>query len=194
MKATVKFENERNVSAEMLSSTAITDLTGIDVVLTDGRVIKVKVNFDTVEVENDFTTRNVIIDNSSTVGDVHVLMLKGEKGDKGDPGQSGVDIVRFDTTANWNAQRSLIAAEGVVYVYTDYERIDQVDIPAIKVGDGTSYLIDMPFVSGNKTALQNHIEDTNIHVTAEERLFWNNKVTCFLSSGQEETLVFTKGE
>jgi len=104
------------------------------------------------------------------------------------------NIVHSDTTANWNAQRDLIAKRGHIYTYTDYKTINGVDIPGIKIGDGTSYLIDMPFVQGNSTAFDRHISDMSMHVTAEDRLFWNDKVTCFLSAGDAENLVFTKSQ
>lgn len=97
-----------------------------------------------------------------------------------------------DTTANWDAQRDLIAKKDCIYVYSDYQTIDGVNIPAIKVGDGTTYLIDLPFVMGNDMTLNDHINDTNVHIQPGEREFWNNKVTCFLSASNEEIIVFTK--
>ena len=104
------------------------------------------------------------------------------------------DIVHIDTTAHWNAQSQLIAESGHVYVYLDYTIIDDEPIPAIKVGDGTSYLIDMPFVAGNDELWNEHINNTVIHVTAADKVFWNNKVTCFLSAVDAENLVFTTAE
>ena len=100
--------------------------------------------------------------------------------------------IHTDTTANWNTQVSLIAEENHLYIYTDYQVVGGANIPGIKIGDGTSYLIDLPFIDGNVTVLNNHINDSSIHITEDERLFWNDKVTCFLSQGQEETLIFTK--
>lgn len=102
------------------------------------------------------------------------------------------DILHIDTTENWNLQADLIAKAGHIYVYTDYEIINGVPVPAFKVGDGLAFLIDIPFASGNATDLVTHIQDDVVHVTDEERLFWNNKVTCFLSQGDSETIVFTK--
>ena len=56
--------------------------------------------------------------------------------------------------------------------------------PAIKIGDGTSYLIDLPTVNG-------------LSVSEAEKLFWNNKITCYLVAIDEEdihenNLVFSK--
>lgn len=104
----------------------------------------------------------------------------------------GLDIVHIDTTANWNAQRELVSQMGHVYVYTDYMVVNGSFVSGIKIGDGNAFLIDIPFIGGNTTELYNHENNTSIHVTDEERIVWNNKVTCFLSSGTEETVVFTK--
>lgn len=55
--------------------------------------------------------------------------------------------IQYDTTANWDAQVQLIAERGTFYVYSDHS-VDENDnpVPGLKIGDGTSYLIDMPFV------------------------------------------------
>ena len=102
------------------------------------------------------------------------------------------NFIHFGTTAYWNAQTSIISKEGHLYVYTDYETVDGVDIPAMKVGDGKAYLIDLPFLDGNQTALLNHIADTSVHITETERTFWNNKVTSYINFDDEENLVLTK--
>ncbi|MDD6561361.1 MAG: hypothetical protein PUF17_10430 [Lactimicrobium massiliense] len=100
--------------------------------------------------------------------------------------------IHVDTSEHWNAQRDLIAKKNHLYVYTDYVTEDGVKIAGIKVGDGKAYLIDTPFIVGNTSLLEKHINDKIAHITKEERDFWNNKVTCFLSAGDAETIVFTK--
>ena len=100
--------------------------------------------------------------------------------------------IHIDTTENWNAQKTLVAKKGHLYIYSDYRTIGGIDVAAMKVGDGNAYLIDIPFLCGNSTALDNHIADSESHITQEERLFWNNKVTCFMSNGDEESIVFSK--
>ena len=66
-------------------------------------------------------------------------------------------------------------------------------IPAVKIGDGLAYLIDLPFIDASVTRLMEHINNTQIHITQAEREFWNNKVRCdddgLIQGG--ETLVFT---
>ena len=99
--------------------------------------------------------------------------------------------ILYNTTAAWNAERDRIGERGTIYVYTDY-RLDEESslyIPGLKLGDGTSYLIDLPFIDATLTE---HINDTSVHITEEERAFWNSKVRCYYSSIiDDETIIFT---
>ena len=98
-----------------------------------------------------------------------------------------------DTTANWNAHPTFIPERGEVIIYTDHGTIkdefgQDVNVPGVKVGDGSAYLIDLPFVGTDVryqilTELRMHSGNTNIHVTAEEKEFWNNKLNCLVSNG-----------
>ena len=94
------------------------------------------------------------------------------------------------TTEEWNAQTLLIASEGVFYVYSDHGTdADGNDVPGVKIGDGTSYLIDMPFVGDDIAAtLAAHIADTIVHITADEREAWNGKLTADIDG---ENLIFS---
>ena len=118
-------------------------------------------------------------------------------GDSGGGGGTGNANVYRDYTASWNAKTRLIAEEGAIYVYLDHAKIDNGNgiytiYPAIKIGDGTSYLIDMPFVDGELSPMiQNHINNNIRHVTAEEKDFWNNKWRGYMNSVNDENLVFT---
>jgi len=106
--------------------------------------------------------------------------------------------IYYDTKENWNAQRLLIARKKAIYVYSNYSYIeDEVGnrtyIPAIKIGDGTSYLIDMPFVSDDiRRDLMNHISQDGIHVTEHDRWFWNNKVSAYTLRNDPERLILSK--
>lgn len=104
----------------------------------------------------------------------------------------GGTSVHIDTTANWNAQSTLIGQRGHIYIYSDKDIVDGTAIPAMKVGDGSSYLIDNPFVDANTKEVYDHVTNTDIHITSLEREFWNDKVTCFMSDNDNETLVFSK--
>lgn len=97
--------------------------------------------------------------------------------------------ILFGTTAYWDAQQ-IVSVENTIYIYTDLrEDADGNNIAGIRVGDGSAYLSDLPFLD---ELYINHINDNTVHVTAEEKEFWNNKVRCYLSITDLETLVFTK--
>lgn len=97
--------------------------------------------------------------------------------------------VFYNTTEGWDKQTSLIAKKGAIYIYGDYKKAEDGNpIAGIKVGTGTAYLIDLPFTT---EIYDNHINDKTIHITGEEREFWNNKVSCFISEVQDENVTFT---
>lgn len=102
--------------------------------------------------------------------------------------------VQSDTVEGWNSQMELVAEKNMIYIYTDYqtttdEEGNTVYIPGIKIGDGKAYLIDLPFTD---QLSMDHIRDGTIHVTPQEKEFWNNKVRAYLSEVHDETIVFTK--
>jgi len=97
--------------------------------------------------------------------------------------------VLFDTTEHWNNQTSLISEKNTLYVYTDYMTDENLTIPGFKLGDGKAYLIDLPFTD---KVYYDHIRDQVIHITEEERILWNNKVSCELSNVNRENLIFYK--
>lgn len=97
--------------------------------------------------------------------------------------------LKRDTTENWNNARGFIPMAGEVIVYTDYETktytveeygetvTKTVEIPNIKIGTGNAYVQDLGFVDEKtRDILMAHIQDHDIHVTLQEKLFWNNKI------------------
>lgn len=93
--------------------------------------------------------------------------------------------LKRDTTQHWNEALGFIPLEGEIIIYNDYTTIQKevngvvktVQVPAIKVGDGMAYVQDLPFVNEDlREQLLNHIENPDIHVTLQEKLFWNNKL------------------
>ena len=90
--------------------------------------------------------------------------------------------MKSDTTENWDSQRTFVPLEGEIIIYTDYhKKTDEdgktIDVPAIKIGDGKTYGIDLPFVNDDiRDKIIEHISNTSIHVTALEKMFWNNKI------------------
>lgn len=107
-------------------------------------------------------------------------------------------VIYYDTEEHWNSKRLIIAEYKAIYVYSNYSYIEddegnRVPVPAIKIGDGTSYLIDMPFVGQDiRDALLEHIDNTTIHITSSEREFWNNKVSAFVLANDPERLILSK--
>lgn len=72
------------------------------------------------------------------------------------------------TTEEWNSMPSYMAKKGIIYVYSDYRQEEDPttheikNIPATKIGDGMTYLIDLPFSSLPIT--QEDIDRWNDHV------------------------------
>ena len=110
----------------------------------------------------------------------------------------GLGQVYYDTKENWDTQTTLVAEEGVVYIYSDYMIIEdeagnQTPVAGIKIGDGTSYLIDLPYISDAATYLITmHVSNSGVHVTPAEKQFWNNKVSAYINQTDEECLEISK--
>lgn len=106
-------------------------------------------------------------------------------------------IIYKGTVEYWNSKRDLVSEDGALYIYTNYKTVDNGDgtttiYPALKIGDGSSYLIDMPFVTASDSEeLNNHIQDNTVHITNEEREFWNNKWSGYMNREDPENLYFT---
>lgn len=98
--------------------------------------------------------------------------------------------VLYATTETWNNQPGLIAQAGYIYIYSDWRKDDENrTIAGLKVGDGVSYLIDIPFTTED---FVEHMSDQVCHITQAEREFWNNKVRCYMTTINEDgQLVFT---
>ena len=102
------------------------------------------------------------------------------------------------TTQELNSDINFIPERGAIVIYLDHQTIiDDVSgaplvIPDIKIGDGNAYCIDLPFVRDTVcnsilTQLNSHISDTSIHVSTEEKNFWNKKMNYTI---EDDTLVF----
>ena len=116
-----------------------------------------------------------------------------------------------DTTENWNNAIGFIPLAGEVIVYTDYETktyqteeygetvTNTVQIPNIKIGTGNAYVQDLAFVDEKtRDILMAHIQDYDIHVTLQEKVFWNNKINVDDAAEQvsgelaDETLILNR--
>ena len=106
-------------------------------------------------------------------------------------------IYQSNTTEEWNKKPSFISEKNILYVYMDYKIVEkdgeEIFIPGLKLGDGKSYLIDLPFLNNIDSdidqRLQDHINNNIIHISAEERAFWNNKLNYQL---QNENLILNR--
>lgn len=92
--------------------------------------------------------------------------------------------VLYASTATWNSKPKTLSKAGFIYIYSDYRD----GKPAIKIGDGKAYLIDLPFIDDD---FVEHINNNVIHITQEERDNWNNKVRCYIDPNNENRLIFT---
>ena len=98
-------------------------------------------------------------------------------------------MMKHDTTEHWNNARGFIPMAGEVIIYDDYQTktwtveeygetvTKTANIPGIKIGTGNGYVQDLAFVDEDlRDMIMNHINNTNIHTTLQEKLFWNNKI------------------
>lgn len=103
--------------------------------------------------------------NSKTIAEIVRRLNQG--------GGSGGTSVVVHTTAEWQQLTSLVSEKGGIYVWSDYKVVDGENIPAIKIGDGLAYVVDLPFATQGIT-----LDDINN---------WNNKVSARVS---DENLIF----
>lgn len=97
--------------------------------------------------------------------------------------------VQSNTKEYWDSNKTLISIKNVIYVYTNYKQSKDGDnIPGVKIGDGLAYLIDLPFID---VEITEHITNTTIHVSQQDRDKWDSKVKCFISEVDIENLYFS---
>lgn len=80
---------------------------------------------------------------------------------------SGAGVI-MKTKAEWAMLPTLMSHKGVFYVYTDYRQEEDpetheiINIPRMKIGDGMTYVIDLPF--------------STMSITDEDIARWNDHV------------------
>lgn len=86
--------------------------------------------------------------------------------------------IEIHTTQEWNGSAGrAISKKGTFYVYSDGFNQNGQLIPRIKLGDGMAYISDLPFLDDHLlNQIFDHINDGNVHITPQQRLFWNNKL------------------
>lgn len=111
----------------------------------------------------------------------------------GDRQLSDLHIVSENTTAGWNTMPDYIPKQGEICIYTDYEVIEEdgqvINVPGIKIGDGNAYVVDLPFSSSSARQLEEHISNTVVHTTQEEKDFWSAKLNYDITG---ENLIFNR--
>ncbi len=107
-------------------------------------------------------------------------------------------IYESKTVEEWNSDISLISQKGTLYIYSDYKMIvddedNEIFLPGLKIGDGKAYLIDLPFLNTGALDQQilDHINNNVIHVSLQDRRFWNEKLNYRLEA-DEQTLIFNR--
>ena len=94
-------------------------------------------------------------------------------------------ILSENTMAGWRGNASYIPRRGEIVIYTDYASTNKkgrlVYIPNFKIGDGSAYLADLPFVDEDlrreiHDAVWLHEQNAVMHITQAEREFWNAKL------------------
>lgn len=126
----------------------------------------------------------------------------------------GIRSIQYRTEAEWNEQQTLLTTEGGLYIYSDHTKVIDPEsgkvtlIPAIKIGDGVSYLSQLPFIGGGlspeaetqiqvlETEVQNvqqavnvHVADGEAHVSDDDRDGWNRKIQAKIDTENTENLV-----
>lgn len=89
--------------------------------------------------------------------------------------QRGNCHIIYKTTSEWDANPTLIGQHGILYVYLDAdsyvdEHGETIYVPAIKLGDGETPLIDLPFMTAETSQeVIHHLEDAYAHWQEGER-------------------------
>ena len=137
------------------------------------------------------------------------------------PGSQESNAILYDSKAAWDAKRDLISERGTIYIYSDYQTIEDengevITIPGIKVGDGLAYLVDLPIANqasnehlvtqiANRVAemvtdtvtenvvgdIRNSLEATSSLVSSEDRERWDGKVKTSVNETDPENLIFS---
>lgn len=104
--------------------------------------------------------------------------------------------IEVHTTAEWNERIQYIPQANRIIVYSDKEVIDGIPVPGIKIADGLSYVVDLPFVGDEISdnfmrVLEEHVNDKTMHITEEERRKWDNKIN-YEMNDEAETLIINR--
>jgi len=130
--------------------------------------------------DNELNVRGIVRPEISIEGRViPTVSLRGEI-------QKGSGIgggVVMHTKAEWAELTKLMSKKGTFYVYTDYRQEEDpetheiINIPRMKIGDGISYVVDLPF--------------STMSITDSDIEKWNNKSDLQVTIDEEDSkLIF----
>ena len=103
--------------------------------------------------------------------------------------------ILINTTDYWDSKLGYTPPAGTIIIYTDKSQIDGKPVPGIKIGSGNAYIQDLAFVSEEiENILLNHVDNSNVHVSLENKSKWNNKVNIDdrITDVDGETIIFTR--
>lgn len=92
------------------------------------------------------------------------------------------------TTAEWDSTPDLVSDDGTIYVYTEHHVLENKPIPGVKIGDGVTKVMDLPFI---EEWYQHHVDDKIIHVTQADRDRWDNHLQVYVDPVETDLLVFS---
>lgn len=115
----------------------------------------------------------------------------------------GTAEIAYGTKTYWSQHPLFVPSKGQLVVWSDYKSIESdgvtKPVPGFKIGDGNAYNLDLPFVgedlereiSSLLSILSDHTENSSIHVSQQDRIKWNGKVTV-LDTVENETLILRR--
>lgn len=126
---------------------------------------------------------------SISLAEIVENQLRPSASDSTDPANKYIVGMRQNTTEYWNNAVGFIPEDGQIIIYTDFgtkteispvtgEEIT-VNVPGMKIGNGNAYVQDLAFIQewDNELFLE-HIRNTDIHVTLQDKSRWDNKLNC----------------
>ena len=107
--------------------------------------------------------------------------------------------IHYNTTSYWDGLVGYIPSEGEIIIYSDYSTVtyegaQPKNVPGVKIGTGNAYVQDLAFIGADiALATLTHIDNSSIHVTAAQKLFWDNKINVDdTAEVVDEVLIFNR--
>ena len=129
--------------------------------------------------DNELNVRGIVRPEISIQG--HVIPSVSMRGEiqKG-VGSGGMVIVK--TKAEWALLPQMMSRKGTIYVYSDYREETNPEtgeityIPRAKIGDGMTYVVDLPFAT--------------MSITDEDIARWNDHVGVYVDEETHEMIFY----